>query len=373
MEKPDKISVCFIAPKAYPLFNPQVEAVFGGSEVDLYYLARELARDRDFAVSFVVADYGQPVVESIKGVTVIKSLDFSRNSLSGALRIWRALGRADARIYLIKTASWGNFLTALFCRRRGRIFLYRSSCSEHCDGTFIRQHRLAGVFYRWALHQAKKIFVQNDSDIAALAASAGVSSMMIPNGHPLGEINLDETEAARRDIILWVGRSDVLKAPAEFIELARNKPDEKFVMVCQRATGDDQYEQLRRRAQAVENLEFYERVPFERVDEFFRRAKMLVNTSRTEGFSNTFIQAGKYAAPILSLEVNPDDFLTRYGCGLCCRQAGMSLAEGLNFMLEQDRRRQMGGNCREYVRQHHDIREIIKQYKQIFTMLATGD
>jgi len=373
MSKLGKISVCFIAPKAYPLFNPQVQAVFGGSEVDLYYLATELARDPGFSVSFVVADYGQPAVESIAGITVIKSLDFSRNPLSGALRIWQALGRADARIYLIKTASWGTFLTALFCKRRSRIFLYRSSCSEHCDGTFIMQHRLAGVFYRWALRQAKKIFVQNDSDITALAASAGVSSIMIPNGHPLGEVNLSEAEAAQRDIILWVGRSDVLKAPAEFIELARNKPDEKFVMVCQRATGDDQYEQLRRQAQAVKNLEFCERVPFGQVDEYFRRARVLVNTSEAEGFSNTFIQAGKFATPILSLKVNPDHFLDRYSCGLCCRQAGISLAEGLNFMLEKDRWQQMGGSCRDYVRQHHDIREIIKQYKQIFAALAAGD
>ncbi len=52
------IRVCFISPKAYPLFNPNVEAVFGGAEVDLYYLATELAKDDSFTVSFITADYG---------------------------------------------------------------------------------------------------------------------------------------------------------------------------------------------------------------------------------------------------------------------------------------------------------------------------
>ena len=56
----NKIKVCFVCPKAYPLFNETVEGVFGGSEVDLYYLGTELAKDGDFDVSFVVADYGQP-------------------------------------------------------------------------------------------------------------------------------------------------------------------------------------------------------------------------------------------------------------------------------------------------------------------------
>ena len=54
------ISICFVMPKAYCLFNPEVEGVFGGSEVDLYYLSTELAKDEDYHVSFIVADYGQP-------------------------------------------------------------------------------------------------------------------------------------------------------------------------------------------------------------------------------------------------------------------------------------------------------------------------
>ena len=37
------------SPKAYPLFNRQVEAYFGGAEVDLYFLATELAKE--FSVS----------------------------------------------------------------------------------------------------------------------------------------------------------------------------------------------------------------------------------------------------------------------------------------------------------------------------------
>ena len=58
-------------PKAYPLFNPQIKTVFGGAEVDLYLLATELAKDNDFAVSFITADYGQPPIETIAGVKII--------------------------------------------------------------------------------------------------------------------------------------------------------------------------------------------------------------------------------------------------------------------------------------------------------------
>ena len=39
------IKVCFIAPKAYPIFNPAIREVFGGAQLDLYLLATELAKE----------------------------------------------------------------------------------------------------------------------------------------------------------------------------------------------------------------------------------------------------------------------------------------------------------------------------------------
>ncbi len=68
------VHTCFIAPKAYPLFNPDAKGVFGGSEVDLYFLATELAKDENFAVSFVTADYGQKKTEVIQNVKIIKKV-----------------------------------------------------------------------------------------------------------------------------------------------------------------------------------------------------------------------------------------------------------------------------------------------------------
>ena len=45
IETPAKIRVCFISLRAYPIFNPSVEKLFGGAEVDLYLLATELAKE----------------------------------------------------------------------------------------------------------------------------------------------------------------------------------------------------------------------------------------------------------------------------------------------------------------------------------------
>jgi hypothetical protein len=86
-----KIRVCFISPKAYPIFNPEVKSVFGGAEVDTCMIATELAKDEAFVVSFIVADYGQPQEEVRENVRILKGLDFRQNPLVGARKIWNAL------------------------------------------------------------------------------------------------------------------------------------------------------------------------------------------------------------------------------------------------------------------------------------------
>jgi len=358
---PEIIKICFIAPKAYPLFSPDAKGVIGGAEVDLYFLATELAKDKDFDVSLITADYGQERCQTIQAVRIIRSLNFKKNPLIGAIKVWRAIRKAGSDIYMIKTISPGMFLLAFYCRLKGKTFLYRTSNTNSCDGTYLRQHHVQGRIYKWALRTAKHVFVQNKTDRANLERTTGVASIVIPNAHRLAELQQDN-----RDTILWIGRSAPIKRPMLFIDLAEKMPDEKFVMICQRATGDQKYEQLPERAKHVGNLEFIERVSFDEIHSYFQRAKIFVNTSEAEGFPNTFIQACEHATPILSLNVNPDGFLEQHHCGICCNDRFDRLVDSLNSMLADNRYVELGKNGRKYVEQNHDIKRIAEEYKKLF-------
>ena len=359
------IKVCFIAPKAYPLFNQRVEGVFGGAEVDLYYLATELALDKQFRVSFIVADYGQAATETVENVMIIKSLNFRKNALTGVRHIWRAMKRADADIYLIKTASLGVPLVSRFCRRYERAFIYRTASMLESNGAYLKKHFFLGRVFVSSLRRAEIVFTQNHTDRNNLQRTVGVSSVVIPNGHRLPELF-----GTRHEFLLWVGRSEKVKGPDRFIKLAREFADEKFVMICQRATGDDSYDSLCRQAKEVDNLEFHQRVQFNEIDGYFQRAKILVNTSDSEGFPNTFIQACKWATTIVSLSVNPDGFLNKYSCGISCDGRFTRMREAVKHLLAEDSYLESGRNGRKYVEDHHDIKKIIEQYKTIFARFA---
>ncbi len=361
----NSVSVCFVMPKAYPLFNSEVEAVFGGSEVDLYYLATELARDEGFRVSFVVADYGQLDIEKRENVELIKSVNFNRNSLLGAFAIWKALKRADAQIYMMKTASAGTPLVARFCKNNSCRFVYRTAHRYECDGTYLRRHRFLGKAFTWSLRQGSAVFAQNGDDARLLEETTGVESRVIPNGHRLP----GQDAAQGRESILWVGRTADFKKPELFIKLAKLFSKEKFVMICQEATGDSGYGQLRRAADEVGNLKFLPRVGFHEVGGYFQRAKVLVNTSDSEGFPNTFIQACGSGAAILSLNVNPDNFLGRYNCGRCVGGDWELMVKKLGEMTEGAWAEELGRNGRRYAEENHDITKIVEQYKEIFRKL----
>jgi glycosyltransferase involved in cell wall biosynthesis len=360
-----KIKVCFVLPKAYEIFNPDVGDYAGGAEVDLYFLATEVARDSGFEVSFIVADYGQNDVEVIEDVTVLKALDFSRNVLDGLLRTWSALKRANADIYMMKCASAGVPLVAAFCKLHRRIFLYRLASLLESDGTYARQHPILGRLFAWSLRQAPIVFAQNASDAGNLTRTMGISSRVIPNGH-----RLQQVQQRTRDTILWVGRDDPIKNPERFLDLVRVVPNEHFTMVCQTLSDGQHYANLIAEAGKIPNLRFIRHVPFNQIDTYFQRAKVFVNTSESEGFPNTFIQACKCGTAILSFAVNPDGFLDTHACGLCCDGDSRRLTYNLKVMLENNKYMELGASARRYVEEHHDITKVAAEYKSIFVRLA---
>jgi glycosyltransferase involved in cell wall biosynthesis len=361
----EPIRICFVILNAYPLFNPQAKGVIGGAEVDSYYIASELAKDPNYHVSCIVADYGQKPVEVRESVTLIRALDFNTKRISATLSLWKALRKADAKIYVRKLSSAVTAEVALFCKRYGRSFVYRTASSVECDGTYLKEHYFRGKGFFWSLRHADAVIAQNQTDADNLAKTAGVSAKVLKNPERLPQ--LDEKE---RRTILWVGRSADVKRPELFLKLAQQMPAQQFTMICQRAVEDKQYDNFVEKAKQINNIEFIQRVPFHKIHEHFLKAKVFVNTSDYEGFPNTFIQACKCATPVLSLNVNPDGFLDEYKCGISCNGDWEQFVDSLKGMLEQQKYTELGKNARKYADNNHDVTKIIEQYKKCFIQIA---
>ena len=360
--KDRSIHICFVELKAYPLFNKKIRSIHGGSAVDILNIATELKKDKKFSISLITGDYNQPESEVIDDITIYKTKDLKNHPFKATLNIWKAMNKADADIYFRKGASLITVLVAVFCRLKGKLLFHRSSNTGHCDGTYLREHWLRGPLFKWSLRQAAIVIVQNKNEVNSIMQAMGISSVFIPNGH-----HLDVVSQEQRNSILWIGRTGLYKRPELFVRLAKEFANEKFVMICPRNRIGEGYKNLK--LDEADNIEFHEQVPFQQIDDFFQRAKVFVNTSDSEGFPNTFIQACKCATPILSLNVNPDGFLDKYKCGLCANGDWELFVNMQKKLLNRETARKLGLNARKYVEEHHDITKIVEQYKKYFTQI----
>jgi len=370
--------VCFVATSAamvHMLIGHGPQRV-GGAELQLLKLARHL-RDRGWDVSFVVGDYGQPDRAETEDEIVVYRAHRPRGSTESALRfalrslprLWRALRAADADIYLQRCANWIAGPIAWYCRRSGRRFVF--SLASITDALCNQESEfLKSPPERWlcrrGLRQADAVIAQTREQLDLLRQHQRRDAMVIPNVWEAPNGGMPKPEPRR---VLWAGSLIPLKRPLMLLEAAALVPEVEFVMAGgDSAEHEDLAEQVRARAQALPNVSLLGSVPFDELSIHYADAWALVNTSRIEGFPNTFLQAWACAAPVVAT-YDPDEVLCRHEIGFHCRTAG-ELAERIRILCtDKALRDRMGCRAQEYVRSHHDPGVVIPKVEKLLTQL----
>ena len=361
MNNNSKIKVCFVCLGAYPVFDPNINKVFGGAEVDVYNISTELAKDNNYEVSCIVYDYGQPNNQIIEGVNLIKSVKYRSAKIFWPSALYKAMSKAKADIYFRKMPTLVSYITAIYCKIKKVTYLYKSASIRDISGAYASTNPFRGLCYKWSLKNANQIILQNDEDINKLHSIYELDGIVIKNAH-----KIKPNSSMKKDSILWVGRSSKVKNPDLFLKLASAYPNEKFIMICQQTSSTSDYEKLKEKSRELPNLTFYERVEFKHINSFFESAKLFINTSNSEGFPNTFIQAAINKTPILSYNVNPDNFLNKYNSGMSSDGDLDLFLKNFNSINNSKTLSDMAENIFKYAKENHDIEKLIECYKEIF-------
>ena len=140
-------------------------------------------------------------------------------------------------------------------------------------------------------------------------------------------------------------------------------------MVCNEGSDQEHYSHIRQLAQGVKNLDFLSHVPADEMDAIFQKSLILVNTSDDEGFPQVFIQAAMNKVPIVSLNVNPDSFITKYKCGVVCNGDEMFMGKSIQSLLNTSQKyAQLSTNVYSYAIENHDINKNAKELYQLMFM-----
>ncbi len=371
--KRKKIKICFISSFAYPLFNPKCKVVHGGSEVQLFQLGKELSRDEKFEVIFFVWDFGQKRVEMYENIKVIKqrfTSSFWANRRGGNMlfKIYNVILMLveKPQIFVVRGASPDLLFYAKMCQFINSKLVFMTAHDFDVNGNYKKYFPREGKLFEKALVSANFIICQSEFQKLQLKKNYNRYSIVIRNSFPIPGLS----NCKNKSFILWVARLVSDKQPAKYIELAKKFPNEKFVMIAPGGEKSALEQKILRLASSSNNLIFIRHVPFEKISDYFKKAKVFVNTSIEEGFPNTFVQAAIYSTPIISLNVNPDNFLNKYNCGYFAEGDDEKMRKFLeNLLADEGKWKKMSNNVYEYAKKEHDLAKNGNKFKQYLISL----
>lgn len=372
--------ICFIESQSYSVLNSKTRrSRTGGESVQHSLLARAFA-EKGWQVNLISMDVGQEDRAVIDGIQTWKTykksagLPYLRFFHPRLTSIWRALKNADADIYFQSCAGLMTGVVARFVASRKRKMIFRVAHDTDC----IPGQQLIGLardrhIYDYGLRRAHLISAQSENQQQALNDNYGLPSIVVDMAAEIPELD----PALERDIdVLWVNNFRGFKRPELLVEIAKNMPDVSFAMIGGQMRGfEELFQSVEEAAKEVDNLQFIGAVPYSEVNSYFARSKLFLNTSDSEGFPNSFLQAWVRQVPVVSY-FDPDGLIESKGLGISVNSQN-DFEEALSKLLEDSsERQQMGDRARQFVIDRYSSQAIAREYERLIQErfgIGTGD
>jgi glycosyltransferase involved in cell wall biosynthesis len=302
-----RVRLCVLIPSHWT-------AVMGGSEYQVQVLMDHLTRRRELDIHFVtnrIAPGSEPRGYDVRLIS--REFGIRRYGLFfDALPLYRILRslRPDVIYQVIGSAHTG--IAAFYAKRHGCRLIWRVTDEMSLRRDPIKwwrpHHRLERALLEYGIRRATTIVAQTESQRQLLTESFGrPDALIVRNFHP--QPNERPSKGGGKKRILWIANLKRIKNPEAFVRLAarfRDRSDVEFVMLGAGADHPAWVRQTEEQIRLCGNIRYPGQVSPAEVNARLAEAHLLVNTSDTEGFSNTFIQAWMREVPVVSLSVDPD-------------------------------------------------------------------
>jgi len=357
------VRICYINPAGGALFHHHYvgRQHWGGAEAALVTQARALAAGGGFDVHMTV-DGDRDAHERVDGVTVHRLRGTYRDQPVGAFadyrrRFWRVLSEVDADVYVQRGVPADlYFLAALHCRvhRKPYVQVLALAPLRRLDTFSIRGYLRWIALEQASLRLATVVVALAHDQVQALVPSVRAKTQVIYEGKARSEL------VRPRQFVLWVGRAVPSKRPGLFLDLARALPAQRFAMAVAGPFDDP----------VPPNVTVHHDVPHQQMDALYAAAKLVVHTSRVEGFSNVFIEAWNNGTPVVSLDVDTDGLIAGRRLGRCVSSTGELRQAVASLLADPVEWERCSRNARAHARSQHDLDRQLDRWRTLFQTLA---
>ena len=366
--------ICFVLSNYFKYY-------MGGAELQAYFIAKQLSESVEIHYLFMNhPNFNRMKFQKIDHGIVLHPMKKHAYKAFGKfffMNYWEFLRLLDdinpdliyqrgGKPYIGMAASW--------CKRNKKKSVLGISMDTNCrrDGILDLSHNffqypskiINGFFTFVGIENADLIIAQNNNQQRLLRQNFKTDSLLIPNGLP---VPAPPFKKADPPIISWVANIKYLKQPEIFIRLAEKLKDLNAKFVYAGRPSERGYQKmLMEKTKKLLNLNYLGEIPFEKTNELLSKSLLFVNTSLTEGFSNTYIQAWMRETPVLALNCDPDNIIKSHKLGFHSGSFGQ-LVKDVRYLIEHEHiARKMGRKAREFAIKNHDIEKIGKKYFEFF-------
>tara|TARA_Y100001001_G_scaffold159528_1_gene180643 strand:- start:1732 stop:2463 length:732 start_codon:yes stop_codon:yes gene_type:complete len=208
------------------------------------------------------------------------------------------------------------------------------------------------VMYRAGLRLTNHFVVQNNSQMSFLHNFYKKRRALLISNIWSEKNSAPKVTLSVDSYLLWVSNFHERKRPKLYIDLARQLPDYRFLMIGG-ANNRSLFSECSQLANTVDNLDFLGGLPFSQTNVYFSNASLFICTSESEGFPNTFLQAWANEIPVVTT-FDPSGIISANGLGIVVTDLNNLVSATNQLLNDSHLYSSLVKNIRNYFDANHD-------------------
>lgn len=349
-------NICFVSPTYYG-------NTVGGVEVQLYFMAKGLAKLDAFNVAYLTTDIDES--RTIDGVRFIRIPGDTSNKSCSFEQFESALDDESPDLVFQQGRKQFTHYSARYCKSRKIPFVFGAASDIDCR--YLRQvprffvefplkrlrnpmdiSRALVMDLRTysAMRSAQIHIAQTETQRNLLERVFGKKSFVYGNPHEIPA----EDELVKDDppLVLWLASVKSSKRPELFIDIARRLKGRGYRMMLAGRMNAESYRKEIEAAASDGTINYVENVAFEDSNALIAKARVFVLTSIYEGLPNTLIQAWLRRTPTVSCGFDPGGLIEDNDLGAYVTSVEAAVDAIVKLMEDEDEYARVAAGAREF-------------------------
>jgi len=337
--------------------------ILGGAEYQVSLIMDHLVADKKSDITFITRNVDSSFSPDGYTIKKIKKGYFSQYSKAfDAISLLSALEEVQPDIIYQRAGSAYTGICAWYAQKKNIPMVWHISHDMDVNPKIGTKKNVFNWiekrFIEYGIRHSSTIIAQTNEQERLLEKNYKIkTSHIIRNFHPIPN---KPTNKADKIKIVWVANFKPMKQPELFVRLAKeleNIINAQFIMV---GKNDNQprYIELIKTINNIKSLHYLGSKSQEQVNNIFSESHLLINTSKLEGFSNTFIQAWMREVPVITITVDPDEVIKKNEIGVCAGSYKKLKDSVVDLVCSPERIIQMGKQGKHYAYSNHSMKNI---------------